>query len=215
VNGDGRADVVVAADGADRGQRRDGGAVYVVFGSSSTQTVDLAALDARGFSVDGAGAGDNAGLAIAVRPAAADGRLDLVIGAPRSDNGMRLDSGSAYVAALDGRPPVLGLGGPSPQQIVARKGVVVQARCGEACELSARGVIVLPGARGDLRLARATGRLSGAGVRSLRLGLSGKQLRRLRETLEPGRRARATVTVRAVDPAGNATVAMRSIVVRR
>ena len=103
VNGDGRADLVVAADGADPRQRRDAGATYVVFGKSSTDAVDLAELGAGGFPVDGAGAGDNAGRSIAVGRAATAGRVDLVVGAPRADNNARIDSGSAYVASLDGR----------------------------------------------------------------------------------------------------------------
>ena len=215
VNGDGRADVVVAADGADPRQRRDAGAVYVVFGTTSTAAIDLAALGPQGFAIDGAAAGDNAGAALAVGSAGGDGRLEVVAGAPRADNNTRFDSGSAYVASFDGHAPSLRLAGASPQRVVTRKRVVVRATCDESCVLSARGAISIPGVRGTLRLVPATSRLDRAGSRSLVLRLAPARLQRLAGVLEPGLRARATVTVRAVDAAGNSTTSTRTIVVRR
>ena len=215
VNGDGRADVVVAADGADPRQRRDAGAVYVVFGTTSTAAIDLAARGPQGFAIAGAAAGDNAGAALAVGSAGGDGRLEVVAGAPRADNNTRFDSGSAYVASFDGHAPSLRLAGASPQRVVTRKRVVVRATCDESCVLSARGAISIPGVRGTLRLVPATSRLDRAGSRSLVLRLAPARLQRLAGVLEPGLRARATVTVRAVDAAGNATTSTRTIVVRR
>jgi hypothetical protein len=215
VNGDGRADLVVAADGADHRQRRDAGATYVVLGKSSMEAVDLTALGTGGFAVDGAGAGDNAGLSIAVGRAAAAGRVDLVVGAPRADNNARVDSGSVYVASFDGRAPSLRLGTQSPQRVVSRRRVVVRATCGEACELVARGAIVMRVSRRIVRLAPASARLAGAGSRTLTLRLTARQVRRLAEALELGVRARARITVRAVDVAGNAATSTRTIAVRR
>lgn len=53
VNGDRRPDLIVGAPGA--GDRS--GSAYVVFGKSSTATVDLAALGIPGFRIDGAAEG--------------------------------------------------------------------------------------------------------------------------------------------------------------
>jgi hypothetical protein len=215
VNGDGRGDLVVAADGADPRQRRDAGTTYVVFGKSSTEAVDLAALGAGGFPVDGAGANDNAGLSAAVGRPAASGRVDMVVGAPRADNNTRLDSGSSYVVSFDGRAPALRLAAPISQRVVALGRVVVQARCDEACELLARGAIRIHGSPRVVRLAPASARLAGAGSRALVLRLTARGVRRVAEALERGARAQATITVRAVDVAGNADSATRAIVVRR
>jgi FG-GAP repeat len=212
VDGDDRDDVLVAADGADHRQRRDAGAVYVVFGGRATEAVDLAALGAGGFAIDGASAGDSAGASLAA--SGGIGRLALVVGAPRSDNNGRLDSGSVHVASIDGRPPRLSLGGSPAQRVVARRRVVVAARCDEPCELSARGLIAIRGTRRGVPLAPATARLAQPGLRGLTLGIGRPELRRLASALRRGARARATVTVRALDPAGNASASTRTIVVR-
>jgi hypothetical protein len=95
VNGDGRADVLISADGGPTG--RD--AAYVVFGRAGGGTIDLERLGTRGFRIDGptrrnggaglgpvAGAGDVNG----------DGRPDFLLGAGTAEGG-RLRSGSAYV----------------------------------------------------------------------------------------------------------------------
>jgi hypothetical protein len=215
VNGDGRADLVVAADGADLHQRRDVGAVYVLFGKSSTGPVDLGALGAGGFSIAGPAAGVNSGASVAVASVPASGRFDVIVGAPRADNNARTDSGSVYVASFDGQRPSLRLAGPESQRVVARKRVVVRATCDEACVLSARGTITVTGTRGALRLAATTARLDRAGTRTLTLRLAEAQLRRLANALGPGGRGRATVTVSAVDTVGNATTATRRVAVRR
>jgi hypothetical protein len=98
VNGDGRSDVVVGSPFADNRGRAESGSAYVVFGKASTTTVDLAALGAGGFRIDGAAAGEAAGLALAAAgDANGDGRPDLAIGAPGADANGRVDSGSAYV----------------------------------------------------------------------------------------------------------------------
>src|SRR5215211_1460973 len=82
VNGDGRADVVVGAPGAEANDREDAGAAYVVFGGSSAH-VDLGSLGRRGFRVAGAAAGDYAGFSVArAGDVNRDGRVDVVLGAP-------------------------------------------------------------------------------------------------------------------------------------
>jgi hypothetical protein len=82
VDGDGRADVVLGAPGADPGGATDAGAVYLFYGP-----VDGARdLDAADLALHHDLAGDRAGV---VRAAAldGDGRADLLIGAPGGDAG--------------------------------------------------------------------------------------------------------------------------------
>ena len=61
MNGDGRADVLVGAAVHDNNGRTISGSAYVVFGKTTTTTVDLAALGSGGFRIDGAAASDDAG----------------------------------------------------------------------------------------------------------------------------------------------------------
>lgn len=83
VNGDGRADVIVGAHQADNNGRNLSGSVYVVFGQSTPTTVDLAALGGFGFRIDGAAAGDQAGLSVAgTGDVNGDGLADVLVGAP-------------------------------------------------------------------------------------------------------------------------------------
>ena len=90
VNGDSSDDVVVGAAGAD--------SAYVVFGSSSRTSVDLASLGSAGFRIDGAAAGDQVGYSVSgAGDVDADGFDDVIVGAWGADNNAREDSGSAYV----------------------------------------------------------------------------------------------------------------------
>ena len=78
VNGDGFADVVVAA-----GDRSDGGA-YVVFGAPRRRSFDAARLGRRGFAVRGAPGDQQAGPVASAGDVNGDGLDDLVVGAPVS-----------------------------------------------------------------------------------------------------------------------------------
>ncbi len=98
VNGDGRDDIVIGAWNADHNGRTDSGSAYVVYGAAAPSNVDLNSLGSAGFRIDGAAAGDNAGFSVhATDDIDADGRDDIVVGAPNADNNSRTDSGSAYV----------------------------------------------------------------------------------------------------------------------
>ena len=90
VNGDGFADVIVGASGFDNGEA-DEGAAFVYYGSASglsTTPAWRAEGDQvnSGFGISVTGAGDVNG----------DGFADLIVGAPRFDNG-EFDEGAAFV----------------------------------------------------------------------------------------------------------------------
>jgi FG-GAP repeat/Putative Ig domain len=98
ANGDGLADVLVGAHGADGNGRMNSGSAYVVFGKSSSANVDLAGLALQGFRIDGATVLERAGWSVAAAgDVNGDALADVLVGAPFADNNLRQGSGSAYV----------------------------------------------------------------------------------------------------------------------
>ncbi|MBX5442847.1 MAG: FG-GAP repeat protein, partial [Solirubrobacteraceae bacterium] len=98
-DGDGRDDLLVATPEADG----NAGAVSVVYGAASTETVSLDALGSRGVVYRGAAASQRLGRSVA--PAGdvnADGRPDLLLGA----------TGAAYVVLGSATPQSATVGGP-------------------------------------------------------------------------------------------------------
>jgi cysteine-rich repeat protein len=103
VSGDGIADIVVGAAGADGGAGAGSGAVWVVFGRDFTATgaqttFDLGAGDAD-LTFTPLAAGDALGAAVAAGDVTGDGAPDLVLGAPGGDGpgGLFPDGGEVYV----------------------------------------------------------------------------------------------------------------------
>ncbi len=87
VNGDGLADVVVGAPEADNNFREQSGSAYVVFGQRTAAPVDLSALGARGFRIDGADSSEFAGCSVAdAGDVNGDKRRDVLVGAPFAAN---------------------------------------------------------------------------------------------------------------------------------
>jgi outer membrane protein OmpA-like peptidoglycan-associated protein len=98
VNGDGRDDVLLGAPRASHNGQLGSGSAYVVYGAASPVGVDVAALGARGFRIDGIADDDWAGWSVAAAgDVNGDGRADVLVGAPYADDNTRPDSGSAYV----------------------------------------------------------------------------------------------------------------------
>jgi hypothetical protein len=83
VNGDGLADVLVSAPGADAPGRKDSGAVYVVFGRRVKQARTRVAVPdpAQGFRVLGPSAGAQLARAVAAGDVNGDGLTDVLVGA--------------------------------------------------------------------------------------------------------------------------------------
>ena len=100
VNGDGLADVVVGAVGADTAAGTNAGRSYVVFGKTGVSgTVQLSAVAAGlgGFAINGEAAADAAGGVSYAGDMNGDGLADLIVVAPGNDNFVGADTGRTYV----------------------------------------------------------------------------------------------------------------------
>jgi hypothetical protein len=98
VNGDGLADVIVGAYGADINGDTSGRS-YVVFGKPSNKPVELSAVAVGlgGFPIDGEVEFDQAGAAVGgAGDVNGDGLADVIVGAPLADPSGK-ESGRAYV----------------------------------------------------------------------------------------------------------------------
>jgi uncharacterized protein YkwD len=106
-DGDGRPDMIVGAPRHQRGDETPG-AAYVVFGGEGD--VDLGALGARGYRIDGVGGEDRTGLAVAgTGDLNGDGRDDLMVGAPGAEPFGRFLAGAAYVIISPSRGDIAAL----------------------------------------------------------------------------------------------------------
>ena len=140
----------------------------------------------------------------------------------RAPDGLALDRlGNLYIAEGWGRVRkvtadaglTLTLGGASTQQLLTQKGITVTATCNTSCSLAASGSVTILGTKYVFGLSRATAKLA-AGKRTLVLHCPGTEQKRFRKLLKPGQRARAVITVKATDKAGNTTKSKRTVAVR-
>ncbi len=94
VNGDGRGDVILGAPDARNNARDYSGSTYVIFGQPVPTNVDLVNLGAAGFRIDGSDGFDNSGRSVAgIGDINGDGRAEIAIGAPGTDNGVLANAG--------------------------------------------------------------------------------------------------------------------------
>jgi hypothetical protein len=101
LNGDGKADLVVGALGADPGNRTNAGAAYVIFGEASNwpANFNLTTLNGtNGFVIEGLAAGDKLGASVSTAgDLNGDGKDDLLVGARYASPGNRALAGTVYV----------------------------------------------------------------------------------------------------------------------
>jgi len=98
VNGDGLADLIVGAHGADPNDKTDSGESYVVFGKANVNTVDLGNLGGGGFPIDGIDVSDFSGFSVSgAGDVNGDGLADLIVGAFGGDPNGDRDAGESYV----------------------------------------------------------------------------------------------------------------------
>ena len=100
VNGDGQADLIVSAPGADGpdDSRPDAGEAYVILGPRDGKTLDLS-RDKPDVTIFGATDGDFMGFAVGAGDVNGDGFADILLGALLADgpDDQRPDAGEAYV----------------------------------------------------------------------------------------------------------------------
>ncbi|MEI7680008.1 MAG: hypothetical protein WCK07_11470, partial [Betaproteobacteria bacterium] len=121
VNGDGLADFIVGAPGADPAARPDAGRSYIVFGKNSGTAVDLGAVatGSGGFVINGRLAGETSGSSVsAAGDVNGDGLADLIVAGPNGGTTASGPAGHAYIvygkattAAVDLATVATGSGG--------------------------------------------------------------------------------------------------------
>jgi len=101
VNGDGKDDLIIGANGADPNGLENAGSSYVLLGSTSgfAPSIDLATLTgSNGFTINGIGEGDELGASVSgAGDINGDGLDDVIIGALRANPDGLQDAGQSYV----------------------------------------------------------------------------------------------------------------------
>jgi len=138
VNGDGLADLIVGAIGADS----SAGESYVVFGKNSATPVDLAALGNGGFRINGIDPNDYSGFSVSgAGDVNGDGLTDIIVGAYKADPSNGIDAGESYV--------VFGKTGATPVDLAALGSGGFRIDGGDANDSSGRSVSGAGDVNGD------------------------------------------------------------------
>jgi hypothetical protein len=114
-------------------------------------------------------------------------------------------------AGADRRSPTLRLTVRRLQRIVRQRGLVLRARCDEACSVHASARI----GPNTLKLRPTTKSLSPMASKKLKLKTTKRALRKLRRAFTRRSRLKVHLTVSATDPSGNRTIAKRKLRARR
>jgi hypothetical protein len=109
------------------------------------------------------------------------------------------------------RPPKLTFSTGTSQRVLRQKAVFAGGACDQACTISAKGTLSLPGASAVYKLTPASKKLAAAGSAKLKLKLPKKTLAKLRKALKAHRKPTATVTVSASGAGGSAKALKRKI----
>jgi hypothetical protein len=117
--------------------------------------------------------------------------------------------------AADRTGPKLGLTVRRLQRIVRQRGLVLRAKCDEACAVRASAWITLSGASRAVKLRRVRKSLTSNAETKLRLKATKRTLRKLRRAFKRRHRLVVGLTVSANDSAGNRTIAKRKLRARR
>ena len=112
VNGDGLADLLVGAYGADPATGSSAGRAYVVFGTAKSTAIQLSSVAAGngGFVINGQAADDRGAWSVAsAGDVNGDGLADLIVGAPNSDPATLPEAGRSYVVFGTTKPTAINL----------------------------------------------------------------------------------------------------------
>jgi hypothetical protein len=118
--------------------------------------------------------------------------------------------------AVDKTAPGLALTGATTQRALRQRALLVAAACpAEACTVTAKATVSIPGPAMVLRLAPVTQQIAKGQTAVLKLKLRAKALTAVRRALRTRKRVRARVTVTAKDAAGNVATSARTIKLKR
>jgi hypothetical protein len=193
---DGQENVYIAEYASHRVRKVSPGGTITTFAGTGT----------GGFSGDGGPA--TAAQVYAPYGLAVDGQGNVYIADSRNYRVRKVVKASVAAA------PTLTLGGAPTQGLLAQEGhITVTARCNKPCSLTATGSVTIRGTKHVFRLTRASAKLASS-TRTLRLHCSAAEQKRFRKLLKPGQHARAVITVKATEKAGNTSTSKRTVAVR-
>jgi subtilisin-like proprotein convertase family protein len=142
----------------------------------------------------------------------------LTFGDPAGDLALPDNTYSIIISIADNDPPpalLPVLGGRRVQRVLKQRGVIVTAKSNVAGTVTATGTIAVPrGAAAIVRLKKVQRRVTAGQTVKLKLGLSKKALRALRQALTTRRKLRVTVRLSLKDTLGRTKTTSRKLTVK-